>query len=322
MKSVVIYDVDECRAAWQKQWPFNGLFDLWPVRFCFHASYNRPLFFILAVNRGAVQGFLPLCWNSDAGNYVLFPGETWQGKTWLEQNRLIAKTPDAVDTMLQAVPGPLHLRYLDWSPLMGKIDEIQPDETGYLFHPAQYGFHIDRFLQVFPGKSRKKLLGDIENVKALQPSFRFNQLADMEVLFQLNLNAFKENSYFYDDRFLRSFERLAAFLWDRKMLRITTILIKGEIAAVDMGAIFNRSYTLLTGGTSPQFPGIAKVINMHHLEWSCRQRFETVDFLCGDFNWKERFRLTPRPLYVLKRQPSVLPSYTPQRRHDRSFVFA
>ncbi len=322
MKSIVINDPDECRVAWQKYWPAIGLFDLWPVRYCFHRFYARPLFFLLAVNRGAVRGFLPLCWNSDAENYVQFPGDTWQGKTWLEQNRLIAKTPEALDTLLQSVPGPLHLRYLNWSERMGEIDDVHPDETGYLFHPPRHGFRMDQFLGVFPGKSRKKLLGDIENVKALKLSFRFNHLADLETLFQLNLNAFKENSYFFDERFLRSFEMLAAFLWDAKMLRITTILIGGEIAAVDMGAIFNRSYTLLTGGTSPQFPGIAKVLNMHHLEWSCRQRFDTVDFLCGDFNWKQRFRLTPRPLYVLNRQPAALPSYVPQQFHDHSFAFA
>jgi hypothetical protein len=309
MQIEILTDPDECRAAWQKYWPVTGLFDLWPVRSCFHAAFLRPLLFLLARKNNNVEGFLPLCWNADSQNYVLFPGETWQGKTWLEQNRLIAKTPDVADKLLQSVPGPFHLRYLAWCPLMENLGGILPDETGYLFYPEHYDFQMENFWRGFPGKSRKKLIGEIERIKAHNLSFRFNHLADLEALFQLNVNAFKANSYFYDDRFHRSFERLAAFLWDANMLRVTTVRVGEKIAAVDMGAIFNRSYTLLAGGTNPDFLGIAKAINLHHLEWSCRQRFDVVDFLCGDFNWKQRFRLTPRPLYVLNHQPAMsLPS--------------
>jgi CelD/BcsL family acetyltransferase involved in cellulose biosynthesis len=42
---------------------------------------------------------------------------------------------------------------------------------------------------------------------------------------------------------------------------------------------------------------VAKLINFHHLEIACRERFDSVDFLCGDFGWKQRFRLVARPLY-------------------------
>ena len=321
MKSVVLNDLDECRKAWQKYWPVSGLFDLWPVRFCFHAAFSRPLLFVLAHDHGVVHGFMPLCWNADAQNYVQFPGDTWQGKTWLEQNRLIATTPEALDALLESVPGPLHLRYLDWSPLMDEIGGVQHDETGYLFHPAHWGYRMEAFFGAFPGKSRKKLMGEVEKIKAQKPVFRFDHLPDLEALFQLNLNAFETHSYFYDDRFHNAFERLAAYLWDAKMMRITTILIGGKIAAVDMGAMFNRSYTLLTGGTNPEFMGIAKVINLHHLEYACQQRFDTVDFLCGDFNWKARFRLTPRPLYVLGRQPEM-PLCMPYQNHEHAVAHA
>jgi CelD/BcsL family acetyltransferase involved in cellulose biosynthesis len=90
------------------------------------------------------------------------------------------------------------------------------------------------------------------------------------------------------------------------MLRVTTLLIGGEVAAIDMGAVWRNTYAVLAGGTRSEFPGVAKLINLHHLEWSCRQRFSYVDFLCGDFNWKNRFHLTPRPLYQMKKeQPEV-----------------
>jgi hypothetical protein len=68
---------------------------------------------------------------------------------------------------------------------------------------------------------------------------------------------------------------------------------------VDVGALYRGAYTLLAGGTNGNYPGVAKLINFHHLERACRERFEQVDFLCGDFNWKKLFHLTPRPLYLL-----------------------
>lgn len=86
---------------------------------------------------------------------------------------------------------------------------------------------------------------------------------------------------------------------DKEYLRITTILIKDEIAAVDMGCIYNGVYTLLAGGTNVNFPGIAKLININHMEWACLEKLKVVDFLCGDFFWKKQFHLTPRPLYLL-----------------------
>ncbi|MCY2927356.1 MAG: cellulose biosynthesis protein CelD, partial [Planctomycetota bacterium] len=58
--------------------------------------------------------------------------------------------------------------------------------------------------------------------------------------------------------------------------------------------------TVLAGGTDGRFQRVAKVISLQHLTWACRQRVESVDFLCGSFGWKDRFHLTPRPLYQIK----------------------
>lgn len=83
---------------------------------------------------------------------------------------------------------------------------------------------------------------------------------------------------------------------------MTTICIDNEVAAVDIGAVFNNTYTLLAGGTDPRFNGVAWLINLHHMEWACQKKIDTVDFLCGEFNWKERFYLTPIPFYQINRK--------------------
>jgi CelD/BcsL family acetyltransferase involved in cellulose biosynthesis len=173
------------------------------------------------------------------------------------------------------------------------------DEIGYLFFPQQYDGSFQSYLQSFSGKSRKKIRCELNRLTAGGVSYRYDDFADVEQLFRMNLDNFEEQSYFSDPRFLRSFEKLAAWLQAKKLLRVTTVLLGGRVAAVDIGAVWGSTYTVLAGGTNADFPGVAKLINFHHMEWACHQRLMEVDFLCGDFNWKNRFRLTPRPLYEI-----------------------
>lgn len=300
MKTIVYEDPEQCRRVWEKLWPAKGLFDLWQVRSCFHEVFSRPLHFRVVEQNNKPVGLLALCWDGEKQQYVQFPGETWQGKTWLEQNKIIAQTPEVMTELLDSIPGPVHLRYLDWNPQLGLSNCLETDEIGYYFYPALHDFSFENYYQSFSGKFRKKLKADLKKLTDRKVSFRFNNPKDMDHLFRLNRDAFGPASYFGEARFYNAFENLAAFLTRMGMMRITTVLIDGEVAAVDMGALYKNSYTLLAGGTNPQFPGVAKLINLHHMEWSCGQRIDTVDFLCGDFNWKERFHLTPRPLYELK----------------------
>lgn len=59
MKSIIIRDPEKCRQAWEKYWPVQDIFDLWAVRQCFNAAFNRPLSFHLIEDKGQIVGFLP-----------------------------------------------------------------------------------------------------------------------------------------------------------------------------------------------------------------------------------------------------------------------
>jgi hypothetical protein len=300
MKITIYNDPDECRFVWEKMWPVKGFFDLWQVRSCFHDAYARPLSFHVVEENNKAVGFLALCWSEEEQKFLQFPGETWHGKTWLEQNRIIAGSPDILEALLQSVPGPLHLRYLTHNPMLGVSDRMTNDEQGYVFFPGMYDFSFENYMQSFSGKFRKKLKADLRKLEEQTVSFQYNRFADLKEMFGMSIESYGINSYFSDPRFYESFENLALFLSKLGMLRITTVMVNGRVAAVDMGAVWKSSYTLLAGGTNPEFPGIAKLINLHHMEWACRHQVETVDFLCGDFNWKERFHLTAVPLYELR----------------------
>ncbi len=300
-----IHDPQECRQAWEQLWPRSCVFDLWQVRECFQKSYNRPLHFIVALQDHVPKGMIALCWIEEDRTYGHFPGETWKHQTWLEQNRLLSGHPDMSAALIDAVPGPANIRYLTHDSYFQTRGLVAPDETGYVFIPQKYGYAFDNYLSEFSGKTRKKMNSELAKLKNQGVSIEYNRMQDVDLFLKMNIDAFGENSYFSDKRFLKGFEYLISFLAGTGMLRVTTVLIKEKVAAVDIGALYKKTYTMLAGGTNPEFKGVAKLINLHHMNWACMQQLKVVDFLCGDFNWKERFHLTPKPLYALNLRKKI-----------------
>jgi len=290
-------DLEGARGIWQRHWPQQCLFDLWPVRYCFQSQFNYTPYFIVASENHKFRGMLALSWIDEQQCYGHFPGEVWHGKTWLEQNKILASDPEVFNALVNHIPGMAKVRYLTDDPCLASDAAAVVDEVGYLFYPGQYDYSFEAYMQSFSGKSRKKMRSELNRLTGNGVSYRYDCFEDVAHLFRLNLDSFKEQSYFDDVRFLRAFENLMAWLHVNKMLRVTTVLIGGRIAAVDVGAVWNQSYTVLAGGTDPNFPGVAKLINFHHIEWACQQRLKEIDFLCGEFNWKDRFHLATRPLY-------------------------
>ena len=301
----VCEDIEECQYIWEDHWPKTCLFDLWPVRACFQYHFNNPPYFLIAESNKKIQGILALSWIDEIQSFGHFPGETWQGKTWLEQNKIITSNAHVFNELMEHIPTSSNIRYLARESLRLSGGDLTTDELGYLFFPNRFGYSFQNYMKQFSGKSRKKLFREMDRLQALGLTFRHDDMRDISLLFRMNQETFGEWSYFKDSRFLHSFEKLAVWLKNCGMLRITTVLIGGEVAAVDMGAVHGSTYTVLAGGTNPDFPGVAKLINFHHLEWACDNRISAVDFLCGDFGWKERFHLTPRPLFVINTFPKT-----------------
>jgi len=304
-KVSVVTNLDECRRLWERTFPPQFLTDLWEVRACFQRSFRRPACFIVARDFRGICGLLPLSWIEEVGAYGCFPGETWEGRTWLEQNRIHVGNSFVLESMVKAIPGPYQLRYLLPDGLPPAQEQIV-DEIGYHFRPGQYGFDLEAYFREFSHKTAKRLKREIAAFEERGLSWRFDDLADFEHLVRLNVERFGERSYFADRRFTEGMRNLMLLAESRGWLRMTSVLLGGEPAAVDMGCVYGDAYTLVAGGTHAAYPGVAKLINLHHMAYACQERFRLVDFLCGNFSWKEMFHLTPRPLYLmadLTRQP-------------------
>jgi hypothetical protein len=297
----VCRDLEEAQRLWQKHWPRHCLFDLWPVRACFQDQFKNPPYFLVAARGEKVCGLLALSWIGEEGYFGHFPGELWQGKTWLEQNKIIAADSRVASALMAHLPWETRIRYLVPDDHLHLAAPAAVDEIGYLFFPQQFDYRFEAYQRSFAGKTRRKIRSELDRLNDRGVAYRYDHWADMDMMLRLNLDRYREQSYFSDGRFLRAVENLAAWLRDQGLLRLTTVLVGGRVAAVDMGAVWNGTYTVLAGGTHPDFPGIAKLINFHHLEWACARHIPLVDFLCGEFNWKDRFRLAARPLYTIEK---------------------
>ncbi len=302
-------DPSICRKLWQQMIPQQMLADDWEVRECFHRHYKREFFFVVAEDNGEPVGLFPLCFIPDDNSYVYFPGEVWHGKTWLEQNRLIARDQQVFDRLLQWLNEQglsYHLRYLSPSPVLSP-ERFPVDEIGYLFHAGNYQHDMEIYYSTFSRRSIKSIKKEVVAFEERGLECRLDNASDFDLLVEMNIQRFGEDSYYADKRFTDSFRDLMGLLQKRGWLRMVSFWMAGRPAAADIGCVYNNVYTLLAGGTSAEFIGIAKVINLFHMKRACSEKFQEADFLCGDFYWKTMFHLTPRPLYLISNRTEIAP---------------
>jgi hypothetical protein len=248
-------DLEHCKLLWQAALGEESLFHLWEVRNCFQDGFHRAPCFIAWEDSQGLTGLLPLSRIEETGRLAFFPGETWHGKTWLERNRIVAPSAEVFQALLEAVPAGAHLRYLESECVPPPPSaEASVDEIGYLFLPRRHGFSFQAYLDGLPRKTLKRLQREPDGLRQRGATFRYNCRGDVERLFRMNLEAFGEDSYFHDRRFLHGFERLVAALDRHGALRVTTVLVAGAIAAIDVGAVWRNAYTVLAGGTNRSFP--------------------------------------------------------------------
>ncbi|HUU79910.1 MAG TPA: GNAT family N-acetyltransferase [Acidobacteriota bacterium] len=296
MRKHFITDMDECQKLWESLIRPRWISDLWEFRLCFHRHFNcKPCFLVLEDRKG-LAGMLPLSYIPDGEMFVFFPGETWKGKTWIERTPYYLRGQEFLPDLLLSCPERTYLRYME-IPEESISPDLEVDEIGYVLYPSDLDFDLSLYRQRFSNKKFKSIIRTIKALTGDDGTFHSNRLEDFEAIVDLSLQNFGTDSYLDDYRFRESVRDMMYFFDRINCLRMVSIEINGTVVAVDLGAAHKGSYTLFLGGTHQSFPGIAKVMNMNHVEFAFNQGLRKIDFLCGDFHWKKLWHLDPEPLY-------------------------
>ena len=296
MRKKLITDLDECKRLWNVLFPPRNISDLWDFRLCFQRHFNYAPCFLVLEDVEGIAGMLPLSYLKEHETFVFFPGEIWKDKTWIERTPIYLRNREILPELLLSCPEKTYLRYME-VPEEFLIPDLDVDETGYVLYPPNLDFDITLYRKRFSNKKFKDINKTIASLTGPDSSFYFNRLEDFDLLIDMNIRRFGSDSYLYDYRFKNSFRDISHFLHREGLLRMVSLEIDGKTVAVDLGALYQGTYTVFLGGASPEFPGIAKAMNMYHIEFACNERVSKVDFLCGDFYWKKLWHLDPEPLY-------------------------
>lgn len=227
-----------------------------------------------------------------------FPGETWNNKTWIERTPIYAREPGFFKELFSLCRDRTFLRYMDISD-ENSMGQLELDEIGYVLYPTLLDYDMENFRRRFSNKKFKSILKTVNTIMDMGGRFHVNRLEDYDLLVKMSLEKFGEESYLCDHRFRESFRDVMNYLYDNGWLRMISLELEGETAAIDLGVVYNRTYTVFLGGVFSGIPGIAKVMNMHHVDYALQNRLFKLDFLCEDFHWKKLWHLDPEPLYKL-----------------------
>lgn len=292
-----VHDINVCGQLWKKLIKPTHVSDLWEFRMCFQNHYRHKPCFIVMEEEGEITGMLPLSYVEDEDCHTFFPGEMWKGKTWLERTPCFFKTPDALDRLISECPDKTHLRYMQLTTDSASSEHFAVDEIAYGLDLEKIEFDISTYFKRFTHKRLKGIKKEINGLQERGVSYHLNRDEDFLLMVDWNIDRFSGDSYFFDSRFRNSFYAVMNYLKERKLLHMVSVDISGQTAAVDLGSIYSNTCTLFAGGTSLRFPGISKVINMHHIETAFCRGFARLDFLCGDFCWKKLWHFDQEPLY-------------------------
>ncbi len=291
-----VTDLDQCEKFWKTFISPRYISDLWEFRLCFHKHFqHKPVFLVMEDHKG-IAGLVPMSYVQKLDTFCMFPGEMYNNRTWLERTPVYIRDDCSIHDLLKVCPENSYLRYLDISDSSVDYD-FSEDEIGYVMYPGDMDYNINNYHKRFSNKKLKAINKVIRSYSGQECEIILDRLEDYDCLVEMSIQQFGSRSFMYDKRFQRSFKDVLIFLHKKKMLRMISCVIGGELAAIDIGGIYKGIYTVFLGGTDSRFPGIAKLMNMNHIEYGFSEKLYKVDFLCGDFHWKILWHLNQEVLY-------------------------
>lgn len=296
-------EMDECERLWNIFTPNHRLFELWEVRKKFFDVFQIEPYFLTLFggnyeDDNDVMGVLPL-WvdNIDYnGKYA------WCGGFWPEDNTFFVKDTEAIPLLLMAAPTPIQLDcinpHADYEFLKSLYGYGEDESWKYYLDLTKYKT-LEDYLSKLKKKKRYNLKRDRKRILSLRPKIVYNDLSHIDYLFKHNINRFRmkfpdnpdNQSIFEDSKQQELFKVLIKNPHSYKVRVISTV-INGEIEAVELGFVYNKTYYAITAGVNVEkYHGLGIFSSLLVMEDALKQNCDKIDFFEGDYNWKDSWSL-------------------------------
>lgn len=294
-------DRNKLRELWEQFSPNVSAFDLWDVRRAFADGYQFDPYFVTLFIPGKdhenVVGILPL--SVDEGPEP--PKYIWFGSNWPEDNTFFVNDPELIPLLLFAAPESLRVDCIQMQPKYEFLKTVpgfsKDKEKKYFLDISKYATLAD-YLTILKKKKRYNIKRDRKRIQSLSPTIQINTYDHIEELFRLNILRFRqkfnndpdERSTFENDRQKDAFRNLVKNA-GKYQARIISTIINGEVAAVELGLAYNKTYYALNAGAAiAKYSGIGVYSNCLVLEDAQRLGCTKIDFLEGH-SWKDSWKM-------------------------------
>lgn len=294
----VVSNIETAGYLWEQFSLNQSLFDLWDVRRSFYESFKiDPYFLVLyeqKYHKQNILGVLPLWLDGDYWKDEY----SWYGGFWPEDNTFFVKDLEVIPLLLMAAPAPLELQcikplaqydFLRSFPGFGDNDQKFFMNLSTCGTPEAYLMNIKK-------KKRHNIRRDCNRIESLNPVIEFGRFDQLERLFKLNIERFKDMPP--DDKSIfENKDEQALFYNLIKRVHVAepyvmTVSIKGQVEAVEVGFIYDGvCYAFSSGANIPAYSGLGVYSNFKLIEEMMRRDLTKIDFLQGDYNWKSSWEL-------------------------------
>lgn len=290
MQIQTITDLNTAEKLWNQFVISDNWYNQWELRKLFHQTLNisTPLFYVAAKNNQPV-GILPLQISNEEKKIEFFGGGFFEG------NQAWAKDDQVKSLLYQSVKGniafdSIELKDKELDPRIEKGDEK-------FFLPIINYKNIDDYLQLFSSKRRSNLRRAFKKLAENKLTIESGTVDDLDILFQLNIKRFGEESVFTNPKRIEAFQEMTKL---SNQWEIFTFKLNNKIEAVSLSTLYKDTYLYHNAGTNlSDYPNLGSLVIYHNIKKAIELGAKYFDAGSEDLGWKSRWHLQPIQLYKL-----------------------
>lgn len=290
-KIKIVTSLEEAKLVWSQLSPRQTWYDEWDVRYEFYRSFNYPLRFYTCFSRNQPVAVLPLQFNTQKRVLEFF------GTKWFEENRVFHAQgfADWVTELYKRIECPAQL--LSIRSQNEFTDRFETEDYKYFLDLRPYS-SMDEYLQKeFKRQRRKDIKWLIKKLEKLDLELTHGSQDDLELLFQLNIKRFGDQSSFYQSYLPDAFRRMINLDYHWQLL---VAKVNGQKRAVSIAVLYQDTYIYHNSGTDINaVSNLGSYLIYKNIEKAILLKARVFDAGPEDLGWKEHWHLRKRPQYKL-----------------------